>query len=319
MAPGRGRRRGRPLHHPGRGLLFPESPRWHDGRLWLSEKRAGRVLAVSPHAPADVETIAHVDGEPGGLGWRPDGTLPRGVDAHAQRGRGRRRRRHLDRRRPLRTLTTGRCNDMVVDGTGAAYVGDFGYDLAAGAAPRPGVLVLVPVDGAPTVVVADDLHFPNGCVVTPDGTTLVAAESAANRLTAFDMAADGSLTGRRVFADLGDVVPDGIALDADGAVWVADPLATPSCASPTGARCSNGSPPRPGRLRLRARRPRRAHAVRLHVRRRGVGLADAHRGRPRRGHHGRRPGPRLTELARHAIDRTVMLAPIGCGAQVMRR
>ena len=204
------------------GLLFPESPRWHDGRLWLSEKRAGRVLAVSPHAPADVETIAHVEGEPGGLGWRPDGTLlvvsmrTRSVVAVDAAGA-------ISTVADLSFLTTGRCNDMVVDGTGAAYVGDFGYDLAAGAAPQPGVLVLVPADGAPCVV-ADDLHFPNGCMVTPDGTTLVAAESAANRLTAFDVAADGSLSGRRVFADLGDVVPDGIALDAEGAVWVADPL-----------------------------------------------------------------------------------------------
>ena len=128
------------------GLLFPESPRWHDGRLWLSEKRAGRVLAVSPHAPADVETIAHVDGEPGGLGWRHDCTLlvvsmrTRSVVAIDAAGA-------ISTVADLSSLTTGRCNDMVVDGTGAAYVGDFGYDLAAGAAPQPGVLVLVPVEG----------------------------------------------------------------------------------------------------------------------------------------------------------------------------
>jgi sugar lactone lactonase YvrE len=204
------------------GLLFPESPRWHEGRLWLSEKRAGRVLAVSPLAPFDVETVVHVDGEPGGLGWRPDGTLlvvsmrARSVVAVGAAGA-------TSTVADLAALTTGRCNDMVVDAAGAAYVGDFGYDLASGAPPQPGVLVLVPVDDAPRVV-ADDLHFPNGCVVTPDGTTLVVAESAANRLTAFDVSADGSLSGRRVFADLGDVVPDGIALDAEGAVWVADPL-----------------------------------------------------------------------------------------------
>ena len=275
------------------GLLFPESPRWHDGRLWLSEKRAGRVLAVSPHAPADVETIAHVDGEPGGLGWRPDGTLlvvsmrTRSVVAVDAAGA-------ISTVADLSSLTTGRCNDMVVDGTGAAYVGDFGYDLAAGAAPQPGVLVLVPVDGAPSVV-ADDLHFPNGCVVTPDGTTLVAAESAANRLTAFDVAADGSLSGRRVFADLGDVVPDGIALDAEGAVWVADPLGNAVVRVADGGRGARTDRHLPGRLRLRARRPRRAHAVRLHVRRRGVGLAHPHRGRPRRGHHGRRPRAGLTD------------------------
>ena len=112
------------------------------------EKRAGRVLAVSPHAPAEVETVAHIDGEPGGLGWRPDGTLlvvsmrTRSVVAVDAAGA-------ISTVADLSALTTGRCNDMVVDSTGAAYVGDFGYDLAAGAAPQPGVLVLVPVDGAP--------------------------------------------------------------------------------------------------------------------------------------------------------------------------
>ena len=123
----------------------------------------------------------------------------------------------------LGPLTTCRCNDMVVDRAGNAFVGDFGYDLPGGEQPRPGVLVVVPRDGAPRIV-ADDLHFPNGCVVTPDGSTLIVAESAANRLTAFRIEPDASLTERRLFADLGTVVPDGISLDADGAVWVADPL-----------------------------------------------------------------------------------------------
>ena len=202
------------------GLAFPESPRWHAGRLFLSEKRAGRVLAVS--SEGDVSTIADVDGEPGGLGWTPDGdllvvamakrTVVR-VDADGEQ--------HVAA--DLSAITTCKCNDMVVDAVGNAYVGDFGYDLLGGAPPAPGVLVLVPLGGEPRIV-ADDLHFPNGCVITPDGATLIVAESAANRLTAFSISDDGGLGNRRVFADLGPVVPDGICLDADGAVWVADPL-----------------------------------------------------------------------------------------------
>jgi sugar lactone lactonase YvrE len=202
------------------GLAFPESPRWHDGRLWLSEKRAGRVLAAG--LDGSHETVVHVDGEPGGLGWLPDGSLL--VVAMATRSVVR-----IDAAGKLETvadlsaITTCRCNDMVVDGSGNAYVGDFGYDLLGGAPPEPGVLVVVPPDGPPHIV-ARDLHFPNGCVITPDGATLVVAESAANRLTAFSVTPDGGLTDRRVFADLGTTVPDGICLDASGAVWVADPL-----------------------------------------------------------------------------------------------
>ena len=202
------------------GLLFPESPRWHAGRLWLSEKRAGRVLALG--LDGSVETVVHVDGEPGGLGWLPDGSLLVVSMAHRSVLRlvadG-----ALHTEADLSGLTTCRCNDMVVGPTGNAYVGDFGYDLLGGAPPAPGVLVVVPLGGEPRIA-ADDLHFPNGCVITPDGATLIVAESAANRLTAFSISDDGGLDDRRVFADLGTVVPDGICVDAEGAVWVADPL-----------------------------------------------------------------------------------------------
>ncbi|MGD9998755.1 MAG: SMP-30/gluconolactonase/LRE family protein [Ilumatobacteraceae bacterium] len=203
------------------GLLFPEAPRWRDGRLWLSEKRAGRVLEVD--AGGSVRATIAVSGEPGGIGWLADGTMlvvsmaTRSVVRITADGT---QSVHAD----ISELTTYRCNDMVVDRRGNAYVGDFGYDMAARAAPAPGVLVLVPADGSVPRVVADDLHFPNGAVVTPDGSTLIVAESAANRLTAFGIEVDGSLTGRRVWADLGATVPDGICLDESGAVWVADPL-----------------------------------------------------------------------------------------------
>ena len=201
------------------GLAFPESPRWHAGQLFLSEKRAGRVLTVASNG--SVSTLAEIDGEPGGLGWTQDGdllvvamakrTVVR-VDADGEQ--------HVAA--DLSAVTTCKCNDMVVDAGGNAYVGDFGYDLLGGAPPAPGVLALARPDGT-SAVAATDLHFPNGCAITPGG-ELIVAESAANRLTAFRIEADGSLTGRRLFADLGGHVPDGICLDAEGAVWIADPL-----------------------------------------------------------------------------------------------
>ena len=178
------------------GLAFPESPRWHAGRLFLSEKRAGRVLSVAPDG--SVDTVAEIDGEPGGLGWTPGGDLL--VVAMAKRAVLRvdaRGSQHVSA--DLTALTTCKCNDMVVDGSGNAYVGDFGYDLPGGAPPAPGVLALARPDGT-AAVVATDLHFPNGCVITPAG-ELIVAESAANRLTAYRIEADGSLTDRRVFAD----------------------------------------------------------------------------------------------------------------------
>jgi sugar lactone lactonase YvrE len=201
------------------GLAFPESPRWHAGQLFLAEKRARRVLAVA--SDGSVSAVAAVDGEPGGLGWTPDGDLL--VVAMAKRSVVRvdadgEQRVAAD----LSAITTCKCNDMVVDADGNAYVGDFGYDLLGGAPPAPGVLALARPDGT-SEVAATDLHFPNGCVITPDG-ELIVAESAANRLTAFRIETDGSLTDRRLFADLGGHVPDGICLDAEGAVWVADPL-----------------------------------------------------------------------------------------------
>jgi sugar lactone lactonase YvrE len=203
------------------GLLFPESPRWHQGSLWFSEKRAGRVVRLDPDGR--IEAQLDVDGEPGGIGWASDGGMlavsmqhrtivrvsPNGATTT-----------HAD----LGPLTTYRCNDMVVDQRGNAYVGDFGYNMAAGEPAAAGVLVLAPASGRPAEIVADDLHFPNGAVVTPDGSTLIVAESAANRLTSFAIDEDGRLNDRHEWAALGAVVPDGICLDAEGAVWVADPL-----------------------------------------------------------------------------------------------
>lgn len=200
------------------GLRFPESPRWHEGCLWFSEKRAGRVVRIDPDGPT---TVVEVPADPGGLGWPPEGDLL--VVSMGDRRLLRRRGDDLAEVADLAGLTRGKCNDMVVDGLGRAYVGDFGYDLAAGEAPAGGNIVLVDSSGGARVV-AGDLGFPNGSVVTDDGARLIVAESSAGRLTAFDIADDGGLHGRRVFADLGQGVADGICLDAEGAVWYADPL-----------------------------------------------------------------------------------------------
>lgn len=198
-------------------LGFPEGPRWHDGRLWFSDFHDRRVRALSPDG--SVETVLQLDDDsPSGLGWTPDGELlvvsmeqrvllkvgPSGPQLHAD----------------LTALTRVRANDMVVDAGGGAYVSSFGFDLFTGAAPEPTVLVRVEPDGT-VGVAAQDVHFPNGMVLGDDGRTLVVAETYAARLTAFDVAADGALSGRRVFAELPGVAPDGICLDAEGQVWVA--------------------------------------------------------------------------------------------------
>jgi sugar lactone lactonase YvrE len=125
----------------------------------------------------------------------------------------------LDTVAEMSGLMPGDANDMVVDGQGRAFIGNFGYDLFAGAEPRPTCLVAVEADGRARIV-ADELAFPNGAVITPDGKTLIVAESFGNLLTAFNVKPDGSLSGRRFFAHLGDRTPDGICLDAEGAVWV---------------------------------------------------------------------------------------------------
>jgi len=123
----------------------------------------------------------------------------------------------------LSKLASFHCNDMVTDGAGRSYVGNFGYDLLTGAPQKPAEIVLVEPDGRARVA-ATGLDFPNGTVVTADGRTLVVGESMGHRLTAFSVAADGSLSNRRVWAELGEAVPDGIALDAESAIWVASPF-----------------------------------------------------------------------------------------------
>jgi sugar lactone lactonase YvrE len=199
------------------GLAFGESPRWHDGRLWLSDMGTGQVIAVD--LDGHRELVADVPATPMGLGWLPDGSLlivSSGDGQLLRRAPDGSVRTHAD----LSPLAEHPWSDMVVDGRGNAYIGNIGFDFAGGEVTT-GILALVTPAGAARQV-ADGISFANGMAVTPDNATLIVAESYANRLTAFDIAADGGLSGRRVWADLDGGFPDGICLDADGAVWYAD-------------------------------------------------------------------------------------------------
>ena len=216
------------------GIYFGEGPRWRDGRLWFSDFYAHAVKSVS--LAGDLRTEFEIDDQPSGLGWQPDGTML--VVSMTRRQVLRRTTDgqitvHAD----LSHIATFHCNDMVVDSAGGAYVGNFGFNLDAEIAARgvPDVLAKHPTaklayvapDGQ-TRVVAEDMHFPNGPVITPDGKTLILGETLAGVLTAFDIHPNGDLLNRRVWAAISPRVPDGICLDAEGAIWVANPIA-PEC------------------------------------------------------------------------------------------
>ena len=220
------------------GLAFPEGPRWHDGRLYFSDMHGGVVLAVDGAGRA--ETIVAVPNDPSGLGWLPDGRLL--VVSMRDRRLLRLDEAGLVAVADLSKLASFHCNDMVVDARGRAYVGNFGFDLHA-EKPEPCKtnLVLVHPDGR-AAEVASDLAFPNGTVITPDGRTLIVGESFGARLTAFDVADDGSLSNRRVFAKLEGAVPDGICLDAEGAVWIASPVSAEVLRVHEGGRVSRRIP-----------------------------------------------------------------------------
>jgi sugar lactone lactonase YvrE len=200
------------------GLAFPEGPRWHEGRLFFSDQHDHRVIAMDPTGRA--ETIVEVPQQPSGLGWLPDGRML--VVSMLDRRVLRLEDGNLVEHADLSELATGACNDMVVDTQGRAYVGNFGFDMYGGEAPRDAALVLVLPDGAARIA-ADGLGFPNGTVITDDGSVLIVGESMNGRLTAFTVTGDGALTDRREFAKLHGAVPDGICLDAEGAVWIACP------------------------------------------------------------------------------------------------
>ncbi len=194
------------------GIGLGESPRWHEGRLWFSDWVAEEVIALDLEENSEVITEVHslpfsIDWLPNGpmlitsgqelIRMEPDGSLVTHVD--------------------LSSLSEHDWNEIVVDGRGNAYLNNIEFDLMAGEEFRPGIVALVTPEGSARQV-ADGVAFPNGMAVTPDGSTLIIAESYATKLTAFDIEAEGDLTHRRVWAEL-DGPPDGICIDAEGAVW----------------------------------------------------------------------------------------------------
>jgi sugar lactone lactonase YvrE len=194
------------------GLAYVESPRWHDGRLWFAHWGTGEIVAVDTGGASEVVGA----GPPGvgwSIGWLPDGRLLVTGDRLLRREPDGSMVEHAD----LGALS-GDWNELVVDGRGNIYVNG-GCDFEPGEGDPPGIVALVEPDGSVRQV-AEAIAFPNGMVVTPDNSTLIVAESFASRLTAFDLASDGSLSNRRVWAEI-DGYPDGICLDADGAIWCA--------------------------------------------------------------------------------------------------
>lgn len=196
-------------------LIFLEGPRWYDGKLWFSDMFAGQVRTAD--LSGNTEVVAEVAERPSGLGFLPDGRLL--IVSMQNRLLLRLDREGLTTVADLSSLAVGSPNDMVVDTHGRAYIGHFGYDLFGGEEPRPASLLLVTPDGQVREV-ADGLEFPNGTVISPDGKSLIVAETFGRRLTAFSIADDGGLSERRVFAQFDEETPDGICLDARGGVWV---------------------------------------------------------------------------------------------------
>jgi sugar lactone lactonase YvrE len=201
------------------GGSFFEAPRWRDGRWYVSDFYQLHVIAVEPSGK--VEEFLRVPEQPSGLGWLPDGSLlVASMKDHK-----------LLRRRPNGEVSVhadvsaycgGWLNDIVVDGRGRAWCGNFGYDHFAGEARRTANVIRVDPDGT-AAVAASDMSFPNGAVVTPDNKTLIVGETTGARYSAFTIGDDGTLSDRRVWAALPDLVPDGCCLDAEGRIWSADP------------------------------------------------------------------------------------------------
>jgi sugar lactone lactonase YvrE len=197
------------------GLGLGESPRWHDGRLWLADWGARTVVAIDASGASEV--ILRMRSFPFSIDWLPDGRL---VVINETRILRREADGSLVAHADLAGLSEKRWNEIVVDGRGAAYVNNVGFDFPGGDF-APGIIALATPEGSVRQV-ANGVAFPNGMAITPDNSTLIVAESYGQRLTAFAIAADGSLAERRVWADLPDCAPDGLCIDAEGAVWYAD-------------------------------------------------------------------------------------------------
>jgi len=215
------------------GGAFFEGPRWHEGRWWVSDFY--RHVVVTVDGDGREEAVVEVEGQPSGLGWMPDGSLLV-VSMRDRRVLRWSRERGVTEHADVSALCGGHLNDMVVDRHGRAYAGNFGFDLMGGGDPATAALIRVDPDGRASVA-AEDMLFPNGSVITPDGGTLIVGETAGARYTAFTIRPDGSLADRRVWAQVEPAPaigtlhetlaqlkfgPDGCALDAEGHIWAAD-------------------------------------------------------------------------------------------------
>ena len=199
-------------------LRFPEGARWNEGQLWFSDMHTGQVFKSDP-AGRTLHEVVVVDDQPSGLGWLPDGSLL--ISCMLDR-----KVRRLDLEgavtdfADVSMLTPSPINDLVTSTDGHTFLGGFGYDLYSGAAQQPGPIFSIAPDGAVTLA-ETDMKFPNGSVILPGTSTLVVAETWGARLTAFDIDDDGGLTHKRVWAELPPgSTPDGICVDAAGAIWV---------------------------------------------------------------------------------------------------
>lgn len=198
------------------GLVFPESPRWHDDKLWFSDVLDHKVMTVD--IAGHSETVVRLPGLPSGLGWLANNHLV--IVSIYEKALLQLDFERLVNVADLSNLESGGCNDLVVSQQGCAYIGTMGFNPSTDEPYAQGKIILVTPD-IKSRVVADQLEFPNGMVITPDGHTLIVAETSGERLTAFDIASDGSLVNRRIWAQIKGYTPDGICLDAEGAIWVA--------------------------------------------------------------------------------------------------
>ena len=208
-----------------KGLTFGEGPRWHENKFYFSDFYSHKVYSLDLSGKHEV--IVEIPNQPSGLGWTPDGTML--IVSMKDRKLMSFKDGQLTERADLTELSGFHCNDMVVDVDGNAFIGNFGFNTYDGEEIKPTNLILVK-PGEEPVLAADNLFFPNGTVITPDNKTLIVGETYAARLTAFDKSEDGSLSNRRIWADLkvnaeeGTVpLPDGMCIDEEGAIWVASP------------------------------------------------------------------------------------------------
>ncbi len=208
-----------------KGLTFGEGPRWHENKFYFSDFYSHKVYSLDLSGKHEV--IVEIPNQPSGLGWTPDGTML--IVSMKDRKLMSFKDGQLKERADLSEFSGFHCNDMVVDIDGNAFIGNFGFNTYDGEEIKPTNLILVR-PGEEPVLAADNLFFPNGTVITPDNKTLIVGETYAARLTAFDKSEDGSLSNRRIWADLkvnaeeGTVpLPDGMCIDEEGAIWVASP------------------------------------------------------------------------------------------------